>query len=296
MKTKNIYADPTVDFAFKRIFGTERFKAATVGLLNSVIKDVNIVDVTFLNTEVAPENKDDKKCVIDVLAADDQGNNFIVEMQNAKQATFLQRMVYYTAKVIARLEGVVGSEEYDLHATYAIAFLNFPSEAITGVGGRYDLHYRTVEEASGHRLPSSPEYHFFDLDAFKKSSKGMTDGTDFWLSLLTGSKEMDRMPEWARGNEAFEAYFEASARANFTPEETIQYEKDMMTERDRINSINYARWEGVQEGMQKGKQEGIQEGMRQKQDEIAKALKAKGIDAETIAACTGLSVEEIKVL
>ncbi len=86
MKTKNIYADPTVDFAFKRIFGTERFKAATVGLLNSVIKDVNIVDVTFLNTEVAPENKDDKKCVIDVLAADDQGNNFIVEMQNAKQA------------------------------------------------------------------------------------------------------------------------------------------------------------------------------------------------------------------
>ena len=62
----------------------------------------------------------------------------------------------------------------------------------------------------------------------------------------------------------------------------------MMTERDRINSINYARWEGVQEG--------IQEGMQQKQDEIARAFKAKGIDAETIAACTGLSVEAVKDL
>ena len=187
---------------------------------------------------------------------------------------------------------MVGSDEYDRHSTYAIAFLNFPSEAITGVNGRYSLHYRTVDEASGHRLPSCPEYHFFDLDAFKKSSKGMTDETDYWLSLLTGSKEMDGMPEWARGNKAFEAYFEASARANFTPEETIKYEKDMMTERDRINSINYARWEGVQEGIQ----ESIQKGMRQKQDEIAKAFKARGIDVETIAACTGLSVEEVNAL
>jgi len=58
-----------------------------------------------------------------------------------------------------------------------------------------------------------------------------------------------------KGNKAYEAFFEASTRANFTPEETIQYEKDMMTERDRINSINYARWEGVQEGKAEGRQQ-----------------------------------------
>ena len=116
----------------------------------------------------------------------------------------------------------------------------------------------------------------------------MTDETDYWLSLLTGSKEMDGMPDWARGDKAFEAYFEASARANFTPEETIQYEKDMMTERDRINSINYARWEGVQEGKLEGNQ--------QAQREIAAAMKAKGIDAGTIASCTSLSEEDIEAL
>ncbi len=232
MKTKNIYADPTIDFAFKRIFGTERFKAATIGLLNSIIKDVNIVDVSFLNTEIIPENKDDKKCVI--------------------------------------------------------AFLNFASEAVTGISGRYELHYYTIDKASGHRLPASPEYHFFDLNAFKKSSKGITNETDYWLSLLTGSKEMDGMPDWAKGNKAYEAFFEASTRANFTPEETFQYEKDMMTERDRINSINYARWEGVQEGKAEGRQ--------QTQREIAAAFKAKGIDVETISSCTGLSVEEVNVL
>ena len=99
---------------------------------------------------------------------------------------------------------------------------------------------------------------------------------------------MDGMPDWAKGNKAYEAFFEASTRANFTPEETIQYEKDMMTERDRINSINYARWEGVQEGKAEGRQ--------QTRREIASAFKAKGFDDETIASCTGLSVEEVNAL
>lgn len=99
-----------------------------------------------------------------------------------------------------------------------------------------------------------------------------------------GSKEMDGMPDWVKGDKAYEAYFEASTRANFTPEETIQYEKDMMTERDRINSINYARWEGVQEGKAESKRE------------IALAMKAKGIDTETIASCTELTKEEVESL
>jgi predicted transposase/invertase (TIGR01784 family) len=298
---KRVFADPTVDFAFKRIFGTEKYKAATIGLLNSIIEEVDIVDVEFLNTELGRENEQDKKCVIDVLAADRDGNHYIVEMQNAKQPTFLQRMVYYTSKVIAHLEGEVGVPEYNLHSTYAIAFLNFRSETITGISGRYHLHYRTTETRCGKKLPASPEYHFFDLEEFarlsgetsdRNSSGKITAGTDYWLSLLTGSKEMDGMPDWAEGNEAYEAYFEASEVASFTPQETIKYDSDMMTERDRINSINYAR----QEGREEGRQEGERKGELKKQREIASAFKAKGIDAGMIAACTGLSLDEVAKL
>ena len=138
------------------------------------------------------------------------------------------------------------------------------------------------------KLPSSPEYHFFDLKEFarifRKSSGKITNETDYWLYLLTGSKEMDGMPDWAEGDKAYEAYFEASKVASFTPQETIKYGKDMMTERDRINSINYAR------------QEGREEGERKKQREIASALKAKGVDVGMIAACTGLSLDEVAKL
>ena len=308
MKKKRVYADPTVDFAFKRIFGTEKYKAATIGLLNSIIEGVNIVDVEFMNTELGRENADDKNCIIDVLAADNEGNRYIVEMQNAKQPTFLQRMVYYTSKVIAHLDGEVGIQEYNLRSTYAIAFLNFNAESITKISGRYHLHYRTIEMECKNKLPSSPEYHFFDLKEFarifRKSSGEITNETDYWLYLLTGSKEMDGMPDWAEGDKAYEAYFEASAVANFTPQETIKYDKDMMTERDRINSINYARQEGeqagLQKGLRKGREEGLQEGKvegkAESQREIASALKAKGVDVGTISVCTGLSLDDVAKL
>ena len=54
------FADPTVDFVFKRIFGSERYKAATIGLLNSIISDYDIVDVEFPNVELqAPAGRGD---------------------------------------------------------------------------------------------------------------------------------------------------------------------------------------------------------------------------------------------
>ena len=60
------------------------------------------------------------------------------------------------------------------------------------------------------------------------------------------------------------------------------------------------REEGIKEGITKGREEGLkegrQEGREEMQIEAAKAMKAKGIDADTICECTGLSIEEIRKL
>ncbi|MEM7402997.1 MAG: hypothetical protein AAF310_03145 [Myxococcota bacterium] len=54
--------------------------------------------------------------------------------------------------------------------------------------------------------------------------------------------------------------------------------------------------EGHQKGLQKGLQEGHEQGAKNKAIEIAKALKAAGVDLATIAATSGLSQQEIKAL
>ena len=90
----------------------------------------------------------------------------------------------------------------------------------------------------------------------------------------------------------------------------------MMTERDRINSINYARQEGreegrvegeqaglqkgLKEGERKGLEEGLQEGERKGREEerLSNAVNflRAGVPAETVANATGLSLETVQGL
>lgn len=102
------FADPTVDFAFKRIFGTEQYKDATLGLLDSLFPELHIADVSFPNTELLGETANSRKGFIDVLCVDGDGNEFIVEMQNARQ----EREVY-TEVQFAR--GEFGEKDAGLH-------------------------------------------------------------------------------------------------------------------------------------------------------------------------------------
>ncbi|RHS00179.1 hypothetical protein DWW23_05955, partial [Parabacteroides sp. AF14-59] len=59
--------------------------------------------------------------------------------------------------------------------------------------------------------------------------------------------------------------------------------------RDWRNTLEYA----VEEAEEKGLKKGVKEGKAEEQRLIAANLKNQGVDIETIARCTGLSVKEI---
>ena len=77
---------------------------------------------------------------------------------------------------------------------------------------------------------------------------------------------------------------EACEIAAFPQDKKLEYEKEMLSEWDIQAICSYAH----DEGERKGKAES--------QREIASALKAKGIDSDTISACTGLSADEVSKL
>ena len=286
------FADPTVDFAFKRIFGTEKYKDATINLLNGLIPELRIRDVSFINTELIGESQDSKKSVIDIRAKDDNGKEFIIEMQKASQKHFRERSLFYASKVVSLL-GQVGSSEYNIPPVYFVSFLNFSMNEL-GVGtddGKYMLHYSTCDQQSGEKLPCAPEYYFYCLTDFKKK-KGPLTVQEKWIYLLQNSKTFREVPEEYVSDKTFGAYFEASNRASFTKAEEDQYTRDMMTQRDIENSKREACERAMAEGMAKGKAEGAAE----RNCEVAKKMKSENIPVEVIAKCTGLSTEEISKL
>ena len=52
--------------------------------------------------------------------------------------------------------------------------------------------------------------------------------------------------------------------------------------------------DGMSKGEAKGRSEGKADGMREKELETAQKFLAAGVPAETVASCTGLSVDEIR--
>ena len=66
----------------------------------------------------------------------------------------------------------------------------------------------------------------------------------------------------------------------------------MNSERDRINQWEYAIEQAKTEGLARG----LAEGRAEEKSLIAKNCKNSGIPYETIAQCTGLTIEEIEQL
>lgn len=74
--------------------------------------------------------------------------------------------------------------------------------------------------------------------------------------------------------------------AAFTPEKKEIYDQDMKNEQD----IEYEKSICYNEG----RVEGREEGRRENALSTAKNLLKRGIDAQTVAECTGLTIDEVK--
>ena len=91
---------PTVDFAFKKIFGSLENVPILIGLLNAILKLANpIVHVEILNPFSYQDFADDKLIVLDIRARDSAGRWLNIEMQVTVFTGLLQRLVYYACRL-----------------------------------------------------------------------------------------------------------------------------------------------------------------------------------------------------
>ncbi|RHR50402.1 hypothetical protein DWW90_19040, partial [Parabacteroides sp. AF17-28] len=81
-----------------------------------------------------------------------------------------------------------------------------------------------------------------------------------------------------------------------TPDQRLEYELSLSVERDLSAALDTSFEDGMEKGIEKGIEKGKAEGKIEEQRLIAANFKKQGINIETIAQCTGLSVEEINGL
>ena len=120
------YISLLTDFGFKRIFGTAMNKDLLICFLNSLFNGRQVVkDVSYLNPEHVGDVYTDRKAIFDVYCEGENGEKFIVEMQNAYQTYFKDRSLFYSTFPIREQAPKGNDWNFKLSHVYTVALLNF---------------------------------------------------------------------------------------------------------------------------------------------------------------------------
>ena len=120
------YISLLTDFGFKRIFGTAMNKDLLICFLNSLFNGRQVVkDVSYLDPEHVGDVYTDGKTIFDVYCEGENGEKFIVEMQNAYQVYFKDRSLFYSTFPIREQAPKGNDWNFKLSNVYTVALLNF---------------------------------------------------------------------------------------------------------------------------------------------------------------------------
>jgi len=286
------YISPLTDFGFKKLFGEEANKALLINFLNDLLPiQAKIVDLSFKKNQQLGDDLRSRSAVYDIFCQDEKNQQFIVEMQNARQIYYRDRTVFYSTFPI-REQGEKGDWNFKLQPVYCVGLLGFclddcPS-ADEKVLQEY-IHTVQLKDQNNKVFYQKLTYFFVELPQFQKKESELKTHFEKWLYFLKNLESFDRIPA-ILNEEIFQQAFKVAELAQYTPEQRMAYQSSLKSFRDNINVITTARIEGEETGLAQGLAKGRAEGKA----EVAKNLLKAEASVETIMEVTGFTREEIK--
>ena len=273
------------DWAMKRLLRSKANFGILEGFLSELLKqDIKILNL--LESESNKEDKDGKLNRVDLLAKLETGEIVLVEVQVNTETDYFLRMLFGVSKIV--IEHLKEGEPYSqIKKVYSINILYFD----LGHGDDYVYHGTTsfmgihkndtldltekqknvFKKEKIHEI--YPEYYLIKVNQFNEIAK---DTLDQWIYFLK--------TEEIKGSFHAKGLIEAKEKLDslkLNPQEKEEYKKyvENLTYQKSMVISNY------EDGRVTGRLEG--------KIEVAKKLKAMGMDNENIQQATGLSVDEM---
>jgi predicted transposase/invertase (TIGR01784 family) len=277
------YLDPKNDLTFRKVFG--QHPNLLKSFLNALLPlDVPIRSLEYLPAELVPDIPLLKFSIVDVRCVDENGRQFIVEMQMLWTDSFKSRVLFNASKAyVKQLDK--GSEYKHLQPVYALSLVNDIFEP--DVSDFYH-HYKIVHLAHNKKVLKGLEFVFVEIPKFKASKFSEKRLQALWLRYLSETESNDSAgisPDLMEIKEIREA-FELLQESTYTKAELAAYDKywDSISVERTLLSDSFA--DGIKEGEMKGKIEGVEQ-------MIINGYKA-GISIELLAEMAQISQEEVK--
>ena len=279
------FMNPTVDIAFKKLFGNEKHTDILISFLNSILERKDgekITSVVINDPQKLPELSYGKMIIIDVLCTDQAGKKYIVEMQVRNRKDFLERAQFYSAISLSRQLKI--KENYErLTPVIFIGVVDF--DLFQDNNDRYVSHHFISDSVTHKQSMNHLEYHFVELSKFNKKVDELKNDADRWIFLLKNADELYAIPKEFEDIAVMHDAFGILEEATWSDKERQDYFYMVELERKEYGEHQAS----IEKGMERGAQN--------KARKIAKELLKKNIvSLEIISEITGLSIEEIENL
>ena len=286
------FIDPRVDWAFKRIFGSEDTKECLITFLNGLFEDELVIkDVTFAKTEKLGLRPDDRGVVFDVYCVTNEGKHIIVEMQKKEQEYFADRALYYTARAIVQ-QGVRGIWDYHLAPVYTVCFMDFVSDSPVLKKFRTDLVLTDLQTRQ--RVSDRMRIVYLQLPLFDKHTEAeCMDIFDCWIYIVKNMNMFEQMP-FSEKYPVFRKLAEIGDLRKLSREELELYDEDIKNMRDIYATRKFDEKRGMEKGMAIGMAKGIAKGMEKEKLATAHRLLSMGLSDEQVSTVTELPLEDIQ--
>ena len=270
------------DFAFKLIFGDEKNKDLLAAFLGAVLKmpQVEFEGLEIINNELMREFKEDKKGILDVRARLRDGKQIDIEIQILPTDFMPQRTLYYWSKMY--MGQVKTGDPYNkLTKCITINIVDFNCLPLK----KMHTVFHMIEDETGYRLTDILEVHFLELTKLfnKETGKDEDEEVVDWMMFIgTQSERVIEMLAEKNGN--IKKAYDILQIISKDEKARMLYEAREAELKDQVTRM----MEAEQKGNLKGKLEG-------KRDVALKMLDM-GLDLNTVAKVTDLSLEELEKL
>jgi predicted transposase/invertase (TIGR01784 family) len=273
---------PTVDFAFKKIFGSPESADALIGLLNAILalpRPITQVDVR--NPFNYQEFAEDKLIVLDIRALDSTGRWLNIEMQVSIASGLLQRLAYYACSLyVDQLKS--GKNYVSLQPAISICLLSAVLFHDTATAHH---RFRMCDPDQGKELPNAVEVHTVELTKYTlgEDTIGQASKIEQWAFFLLFADQYEprRLRELLPEVEFQEAITIVEQIACKTEDRTM-YDQREKAERDHQWRLEGALNAGLEQGREQGRVQGLEQGRVQGLEQGREEGRRQGVVAGKI--------------
>ena len=265
----------------------------------------NTKEFSFLDSSLPAESREGKRVFLDLRVKLSTGEDINVEVQTTYKKHFLNRILYYWAKLHS--QSLKKGEGYDkITPTYSLIFTekSFLDKRVKDFMSSFSIRR---DEEPYILFNKDLRIVIVELSKLDKARSDLFDFKEFWCYFLKKSGKLTKedrkhLSRHEELEEAMKHFDKLSQEEKLQQIALDQHMTEVIHDLDRSGWIEegiqkgrkQGMQEGIEKGMQKGMQEGMQKGMQEGIEDLILKMLEKGYSVFEISQITDLS--EAKIL